>query len=122
MEEIRDRAQGLYVGLGAGNLLGWHWEGQDPGWIAAATDRGVREIVSEPGFADDDDLGQAIILTDAAAGGDLEIDDFCRRFWERGRDQRRRDRQSDPERVGALRQRAAANAVLQLPARRPGRL
>ncbi len=81
----QDQARGLMVGLAAGNLLGIRYEG---GWSAADIRRefpdGIREIHAKPGFPDDDDLAQAIVLAEASAAGDLDLDDLGRRFWEWG--------------------------------------
>lgn len=43
----------------------------------------MREITACPGYPDDDDLAQAIIIADAASTSDgLDIEDLGRRFWE----------------------------------------
>ena len=77
-----DRAQGLMVGLAVGNLLGISTEGWSRSWIARAFPGGMEDIVARPGFPDDDDLAQAIIIAEAATGGGgLDIDDLGRRFW-----------------------------------------
>ncbi len=77
-----DRAQGLMVGLAVGNLLGISTEGWSRSSIARAFPGGMQDIVARPGFPDDDDLAQAIIIAEAATGGDgLDIDDLGRRFW-----------------------------------------
>ena len=77
-----DRARGLMVGLAVGNLLGITTEGWQARAIAEAFPRGMEDIVARSGYPDDDDLAQAIIIAEAAAGGDgLDIDDLGWRFW-----------------------------------------
>ncbi len=79
---VDDRARGLMVGLAVGNLLGITTEGWSRSSITRAFRGGMEDIVARPGFPDDDDLAQAIIIAEAAAGGDgLDIDDLGRRFW-----------------------------------------
>ena len=84
--ELLERAHGMMVGIGAGNLLGIRFEG----WSTAEQLReqypdGVREIEAEAGFPDDDDLAQAIALAEACAEFEaLEAEDVMRRFWEWG--------------------------------------
>ena len=81
--ELRERAQGMMVGIAVGNLLGIPFEG----WSTARRLReqypeGVREIEARPGYPDDDDLAQAIILAEASAESDaLDPEDLMRRFW-----------------------------------------
>ena len=81
--ELLERARGMMVGIGAGNLLGIRFEG----WSTAEQLReshpdGVREIEAEPGYPDDDDLAQAILLAEACAEFDaLDPDDLMRRLW-----------------------------------------
>lgn len=81
--ELLERARGMMVGIGAGNLLGIRFEG----WSTAEDLReshpdGVREIEAEPGYPDDDDLAQAILLAEACAEFDaLDPDDLMRRLW-----------------------------------------
>ncbi len=79
---VDDRARGLMAGLAVGNLFGITTEGWSRQAIAEAFPRGVEEIVARSGYPDDDDLAQAIIITEAALQGDgLDIDDLGRRFW-----------------------------------------
>lgn len=79
---VDDRARGLMVGLAVGNLLGIKTEGWSRLSIARAFSRGVEDIAAQPGYPDDDDLAQAIIIAEAATAGDgLDIDDLGRRFW-----------------------------------------
>ncbi|MDE0241933.1 MAG: ADP-ribosylglycohydrolase family protein [bacterium] len=79
---VDDRARGLMVGLAVGNLLGITTEGRPRSSIARAFPGGVEDIVARPGFPDDDDLAQAIVIAEAATVGDgLDIDDLGRRFW-----------------------------------------
>ena len=81
--ELRERAQGMMVGIAVGNLLGLPFEG----WSTAQRLReqypdGVLEIEVRPGAPDDDDLAQAIILAEASAESDaLDPEDLMRRFW-----------------------------------------
>ncbi|MCY3786401.1 MAG: ADP-ribosylglycohydrolase family protein [bacterium] len=83
--DLRERAAGLMVGIGVGNLLGIPWEGKSAAFIAGPNPHGVREITAEAGFPDDDDLAQAILLAEACIeGGDLDLSDLARRFWEWG--------------------------------------
>ena len=70
------------VGLAVGNLLGITIEGWSSRSIARTFPRGVEDIVAQPGYPDDDDLAQTIIIAEAATAGDgLDIDDLGRRFW-----------------------------------------
>ena len=81
--ELLERARGMMVGIGAGNLLGIRFEG----WSTAEQLRetypdGVREIEARPGYPDDDDLAQAILLAEACAEFDaLDPHDLMRRLW-----------------------------------------
>ena len=81
--QLPERARGMMVGIGAGNLLGIRFEG----WSTAEDLRethpdGVREIEASPGYPDDDDLAQAILLAEACAEFDaLDPDDLMRRLW-----------------------------------------
>ena len=81
--QLLERARGMMVGIGAGNLLGIRFEG----WSTAEDLReshpdGVREIEASPGYPDDDDLAQAILLAEACAEFDaLDPDDLMRRLW-----------------------------------------
>ncbi len=81
MPDLDDRARGLMVGIAAGNLLGIVQEGWPQRRIAETYPDGVREIVVEPGYPDDDDLAQAIVIAEAAAEGRLDPHDLGRRFW-----------------------------------------
>ena len=76
-----DRARGLMVGIAAGNLLGIVQEGWSKRRIAAAYPDGVREMEARPGYPDDDDLAQALIVAEAAERGPLDPNDLGRRFW-----------------------------------------
>lgn len=83
--ELSERAAGLMVGIGVGNLLGIPWEGKSRARIADHNPHGVSEITAKEGFPDDDDLAQAILLAEACIeGGDLDLDDLAGRFWEWG--------------------------------------
>ena len=84
--DLRDRAQGLMVGIAAGNLLGIPYEfGWDRESIAAVHPNGIREIDAERGSPDDDDLAQSILLAEASIAADaLDIDDLAQRFWNWG--------------------------------------
>ena len=61
------------VGLVAGNLLGILCEGWPREEIHRRWPDGVRDIEANTGYPDDDDLAQAVILTEARVGGD-ELD------------------------------------------------
>ena len=80
--ELQDRCRGAMVGLAVGNLLGlpcegWGWEEIRRRWPG-----GIREIEVEPGYPDDDDLAQAVILTEACVGVEtLDVAALARRFW-----------------------------------------
>ena len=79
-----DKSRGLMVGVAVGNLLGIPYEGGR--WhraaIAAEFPDGIREIAAKPGWPDDDDLAQAILLAEASIATDAyDIDDLARRFW-----------------------------------------
>ncbi|MCY4541068.1 MAG: ADP-ribosylglycohydrolase family protein [Rhodobacteraceae bacterium] len=77
-----DRARGLMAGIAVGNLLGIVVEGWPRRAIAQRFPEGMTEIVARPGYPDDDDLAQAIVIADAAtAAGGLNVDDLGRRFW-----------------------------------------
>ena len=81
---IQDRARGLMVGLGVGNVLGVPQEGWPRYAVEASYPNGIRDIEVEPGEPDDDDLAQAILLAEAAleAGStDLDVEEIGRRFW-----------------------------------------
>lgn len=75
------RARGTLVGLATGNLLGIRHEGKSREYIARLYPDGVHTIEAGNGWPDDDDLGQAIVIAEAAAEGPLQLDDLARRFW-----------------------------------------
>ena len=75
------RARGTLVGLATGNLLGLRHEGKSRAYIARLYPDGVQAIEAGNGWPDDDDLGQAIVIAEAAAKGPLQLDDLARRFW-----------------------------------------
>ena len=75
------RARGALVGLATGNLLGIRHEGRSREQIAQLYPDGVHAIEASNGWPDDDDLGQAIVIAEAAAEGPLQLDDLARRFW-----------------------------------------
>ena len=83
--ELRERARGMMVGIGVGNLLGIPFEGSH--WDADRIrdefgNEGIREIEAQPGYPDDDDLAQAIVLAEACAESEsLDLDDFVHRLW-----------------------------------------
>ena len=83
--ELRERAQGMMVGIAVGNLLGIPYEGGR--WDADSIreefgDGGIREIAAKQGYPDDDDLAQAIVLAEACAESEsLDLDDFVHRLW-----------------------------------------
>ena len=80
--ELQDRCRGLMVGLAAGNLLGIMCEGSPREEIRLRWPDGVRDIEAQPGYPDDDDLAQAVILAAACHGAEaLDVDDLARRFW-----------------------------------------
>ena len=80
--ELVERARGMMVGIGVGNLLGIPWEGRSRESIARRSPGGVREITAVEGRPDDDDLAQAILLAEACIESDrLDIADLARRFW-----------------------------------------
>ena len=80
--ELQDRCRGLMVGLAAGNLLGILCEGWPREEIRLRWPDGVRDIEAKPGYPDDDDLAQAVILVEECRGGDeLDAADLARRFW-----------------------------------------
>ena len=80
--ELQDRCRGLMVGLAVGNLLGIPCEGWPRGEIRFRWPDGIRDIEAKPGYPDDDDLAQAIILAEACHGAEtLDADDLAQRFW-----------------------------------------
>ena len=82
MADPRDRCRGTMVGLAVGNLLGIRFEGK-PRWLVdQQCPEGVREIEASPGYPDDDDLAQAVILAAASMTSEaLDVEDLARRFW-----------------------------------------
>ena len=81
---VADKARGLMAGIAVGNLLGLPYEGRrwNRAAIAAEFPKGIREIAAKPGWPDDDDLAQSIILAEASIAADAyDIDDLARRFW-----------------------------------------
>ena len=84
MHGIADRSRGLMVGVAVGNLLGLPFEGHrwNRAAIAARFPDGIREISAKPGWPDDDDLAQSILLAEASiASNTYDINDLARRFW-----------------------------------------
>ncbi|MCY4176002.1 MAG: ADP-ribosylglycohydrolase family protein [Acidimicrobiaceae bacterium] len=86
--ELIERARGMMVGTGVGNLLGIPWEFNIRALRHEQCEHGaVREIVAKKGYLDDDDLAQAILLAEAIADSgdrDLEVADLAERFWRWG--------------------------------------
>ena len=79
---LQDRCRGALVGLAVGNLLGVPCEGWEREEIRRRWPDGIREIEAEPGYPDDDDLAQAIILAEACHGAKaLDVGDLAWRFW-----------------------------------------
>ena len=81
MREASDRERGLMEGIAVGNLLGIAMEGASRGEVRRRYPNGVTEIDARPGYPDDDDLAQAIIIAEASAAGPLDVDDLGARFW-----------------------------------------
>ena len=80
--ELQDRCRGALVGLTVGNLLGLPCEGWEREEIRRRWPDGVRNIEAEPGYPDDDDLAQAVIVAGACVGAEtLDADDLAWRFW-----------------------------------------
>ena len=80
--ETLERARGMMVGIGVGNLLGIPWEGWTRTQIERRRSGGVREITARDGHPDDDDLAQATLLAEASIEtGQLDVNDLARRFW-----------------------------------------
>ena len=79
-----DRERGLMEGIAVGNLLGIVMEGRSRDEVWRRYPKGVTEIAAKPGYPDDDDLAQALIIATAAAAGPLDVDDLGARFWEWG--------------------------------------
>ena len=82
MSTADDRERGLVVGIAAGNLLGITVEGRPGSWIRERFPNGMRDIVAKPGYPDDDDLAQSLIIAEAAEEGPLDVEDLGHRFWE----------------------------------------
>ena len=70
--EPQDRCRGLMVGLAVGNLLGILCEGWPREEIRLGWPDGVRDIEAKPGYPDDDDLAQAVILAAACHGAEAQ--------------------------------------------------
>jgi len=79
-----DRARGLMVGIASGNLLGVPLEGRSKAQVSERFPDGVRDITARPGYPDDDDLAQSLIIAEAAEEGPLDVEDLGHRFWEWG--------------------------------------
>ncbi len=84
MSTADDRARGLMVGIAAGNLLGITVEGRTKDDVRHRFPDGMRDIAARPGFPDDDDLAQSLIIAEAAEEGPLDVEDLGHRFWEWG--------------------------------------
>ena len=84
MSTADDRARGLMVGIAAGNLLGVPIEGRSKDDVRERFPDGVRDITARPGYPDDDDLAQSLIIAEAAEEGPLDVEDLGHRFWEWG--------------------------------------
>jgi len=87
--ELIERARGMMVGIGVGNLLGIPWEFSTRALRHEQQLHGpVREITAKEGYLDDDDLAQAILLAeaciDSANSEGLNVEDLARRFWHWG--------------------------------------
>ena len=79
-----DRSRGLMVGVAVGNLLGIPYEGGRWNRTAIAVEfpDGIREIAAKPGWPDDDDLAQSILLAEAGIATDAyDINELAHRFW-----------------------------------------
>lgn len=77
----RNRERGLMAGIAAGNLLGITVEGKSRSRVRERYPNGIRDIPAQPGYPDDDDLAQSIIIAEAAEAGPLDVNDLGRRFW-----------------------------------------
>ena len=85
--DLVDKSRGLMVGVAVGNLLGIPYEGGrwNRARIVAEFPDGIREIAAKPGWPDDDDLAQSILLAEASIATDAyDINDLARRFWKWG--------------------------------------
>ena len=81
-QQFRNRAHGLTAGLATGNLFGIKQEGWSRGRIRAAYPEGIHDIEALPGFPDDDEIAQAIVIAEAAADGPLDMNGLGQRFRE----------------------------------------
>ncbi len=72
------------VGIAAGNLLGVPIEGRSKDDVRGRFPDGIRDITARPGYPDDDDLAQSLIIAEAAEEGPLDVEDLGHRFWEWG--------------------------------------
>ena len=81
MTTSNDRERGLMEGIAVGNLLGIAIEGWPRDSVRRRYPNGVTEIEASPGYPDDDDLAQAIIIAEASVAGPLDVDDLGARFW-----------------------------------------
>ncbi len=81
MTTSNDRDRGLIEGIAVGNLLGIAIEGWPRDSVRRRYPNGVMEIEASPGYPDDDDLAQAIIIAEASVAGPLDVDDLGARFW-----------------------------------------
>ena len=116
MEQVRDRARGVMLGVAVGNLLGLPLESRTRQQIREHYPNGVTEIrVEEMARPMDDDLAQAVELAEAL----LESGDLTERFaarlihWRRvnGRGMGRLTRQSIAQLEDKVRPPSAAYAV-----------
>lgn len=82
MSDANDKARGLMMGVAAGNLLGVTVESRPRAIVRERFPNGARDIPAKPGYPDDDDLAQSIIIAESAMEGPLDADDLGRRFWE----------------------------------------
>ncbi len=84
MGTASDRARGLMVGIAAGNLLGVPVEGRTKDDVRHRFPDGMHDITARPGYPDDDDLAQSLVIAEAAEEGPLDVEDLGHRFWEWG--------------------------------------
>ena len=81
---LADKSRGLMVGIAVGNLLGLPYEGRrwNRAAIAAEFPNGIREITSQVGWPDHDDVAQSVVLAEASIGVDnYDIADLALRLW-----------------------------------------